>query len=150
MQDKQPTTELSNLSNHAVELNQKSDSWNEVIESWNARLAAMNIGLEYWLDEPLEETGMFSPGPEKPLCDQVATPARLTGSLEVAAVRCAEKHRTRARGLLAPIRPTRVGCYTSSGDGGGRAGSRCQAAAVTPSSCGISSGIGTERWPGRT
>src|SRR5215472_6596022 len=69
MQEKQPTTELSNLSNHAVELNQKSDSWNEVIESWNARLAAMNIGLEYWLDEPLEETGMFSPGPEKPLCE---------------------------------------------------------------------------------
>src|SRR5262245_15163873 len=39
-------------------------------------------------------------------------------------------------GLLAPIRPTRVGCYTSSGDGGGRAGSRCQATAVTPAPAG--------------
>jgi hypothetical protein len=49
----------------------------------------------------------------------------------------------RERGrLLAPILPTRVGCYTSSGDGGGRAGSRCQAAAVTPAPAGSARGLG--------
>ncbi len=45
---------LKNLEATARELNIDSDKLNRIIASLNLKLAAMNLGFEGWLDQPLE------------------------------------------------------------------------------------------------
>jgi len=52
------TKELAELSRLAEQLNKQSDNLNTYVESLNKQLAAMNIGLEFYMDyPPLVTTG---------------------------------------------------------------------------------------------
>lgn len=55
------TAGLSDLAEVSRKLNQKSDTLNNVISSINAKLEAMNIGLEVWLENfPVESGDSYS------------------------------------------------------------------------------------------
>jgi hypothetical protein len=57
MFDSTTFTELAELS---VQLNSRSDDLNRLIEELNSRLAASNLGLEFWLEtHPISDTGLL-------------------------------------------------------------------------------------------
>jgi hypothetical protein len=45
--------DIKELSELSLKLNQKSDTLNAVITSFNEKLAKLNLGVEAWLDEPI-------------------------------------------------------------------------------------------------
>jgi hypothetical protein len=50
---------LSELSTLASELNSQSNNLNALIQELNNQLAEQNLGIEFWLDRPLESTGVL-------------------------------------------------------------------------------------------
>lgn len=56
------------LSVLAQQFNAESDTLNDTIDEWNKRLAALNLGLEVWVDNSLADSGhydQFSPTTRK-------------------------------------------------------------------------------------
>jgi hypothetical protein len=90
---------IEKLSNLAGKLNRKSDSINSTISSVNKKLAAMNFGVEVWLDEPIVQsriTGVFQGQQVEPyrrvkmlgfcrFSEQAQSTAGLVGSKDVKA-----------------------------------------------------------------
>lgn len=52
------TNHIVELSHLAKQLNSQTDTLNNSIKELNRQLAALNIGIEYWLAEALEKTGL--------------------------------------------------------------------------------------------
>jgi hypothetical protein len=52
------TNHIVELSHLAKQLNAQTDNLNKSIRELNRQLSGLNVGIEYWLREPLESTGV--------------------------------------------------------------------------------------------
>ncbi len=56
------TKTLTDLSDLAKQLNEQSDTLNGHIKTLNEQMSALNLGLKFWLDKPIERSGIVCYG----------------------------------------------------------------------------------------